>query len=361
MSQKIKLVSIVGARPQFIKAAAVSRSIKKMSRIKEVTIHTGQHFDDNMSGIFFKEMGIREPDYNLNINSMSHAAMTGRMMEGIEKILLNEKPHIVLVYGDTDSTLAGALSAKKLHLKLCHIEAGLRSYNLNMPEEINRILTDRISDILFCPSNTAVKNLKKEGYSNFDNKIINSGDVMYDSIIYYSKISSKRSTIIKKLKLKDFILCTIHRAENTDKIIRLKSILSALNEVNKSIKVVLPLHPRTRKIINQYKIKTDILLIDPVGYFDMTELIKNSSLVITDSGGLQKEAYFLKRNCLILRDETEWTELVEHGFTQLAGANKKVIIQKVFKMLNKKSDFSIKLYGNGNASELIVQTLFDYL
>jgi len=237
----------------------------------------------------------------------------------------------------------------------------LRSYNLNMPEEINRILTDRISDILFCPSNTAVKNLKKEGYSNFDNKIINSGDVMYDSIIYYSKISSKRSTIIKKLKLKDFILCTIHRAENTDKIIRLKSILSALNEVNKSIKVVLPLHPRTRKIINQYKIKTDILLIDPVGYFDMTELIKNSSLVITDSGGLQKEAYFLKRNCLILRDETEWTELVEHGFTQLAGANKKVIIQKVFKMLNKKSDFSIKLYGNGNASELIVQTLFDYL
>lgn len=353
----MKIISVVGARPQFIKAAAVGREIKKRKKLKEIIVHTGQHFDENMSEIFFREMGIPEPDYNLEVNSLSHGAMTGQMMEKIEKILLREVPDIVLVYGDTDSTLAGAITAKKQHIKLCHVEAGLRSFNMKMPEEINRILTDRISDVLFCPTKVAVNNLTKEGFDNFNCKIINSGDVMFDSILHYSKISPGRSKIISELNLDNFVLCTVHRAENTDDINRLSSIVSALNEINKNIKVVLPLHPRTKKIIYKNKLKVEFLIIEPVGYFNMIELIKHCTLVITDSGGLQKEAFFLKKHCVTLRDETEWSELIDQGYNELAGADKKKIIDSVKKMLEKKSGFSANLYGLGKASKIIVDTI----
>ncbi len=272
--------------------------------------------------IFFREMNIPKPDYNLEVNSLSHGAMTGQMIEKIEKVLIDEKADAVLVYGDTDSTLAGAISAKKLNLKLLHVEAGLRSYNMRMPEEINRILTDRISDILFCPSQNAILNLEKEGFDNFNAKIINSGDVMFDSILYYSKISSDNSSILKKLELNGFILCTVHRAENTDDIIRLNAIISALNKINENIRVVLPLHPRTKKIIEKNNIEVKFKIIQPVGYFDMIELIKNSSLIMTDSGGLQKEAFFLKKNCVTLRDETERIELVNQNFNVLVEQKK---------------------------------------
>ncbi len=357
----MKIISIVGARPQFIKAAAVSREIHKRKNLHEIIIHTGQHYDHNMSDIFFSEMQISKPDYNLDINGISHGAMTGQMMEKIESILLKEKPEQVVVYGDTNSTLAGAIAAKKLHLNLCHVEAGLRSFNMNMPEEINRILTDRISDILFCPSTTAVNNLKKEGFEKIDCKILNSGDVMFDSIIFYSKISQQKSNVIEKLKLNNFILCTVHRAENTDDINRLSSILAALNKLNQTIKVVLPLHPRTKKIIKQNSIKTEFLIIDPVGYFDMVELIRHSSLIMTDSGGLQKEAFFLKKHCVTLRDETEWTELIDMGYNVIVGADEQKIIEMAERMLVKKSDFSKNLYGSGNASKVIVDTICNNL
>ncbi len=352
--KKKKIISIVGARPQFIKAAAVSREIKKINNLKEIMIHTGQHFDENMSDIFFREMDIRKPEYNLGINSMTHGAMTGEMIKKIEEILLKEKPAIVLVYGDTDSTLAGAIAAKKIPIKLHHIEAGLRSFNMNMPEEINRILTDRISDVLFCPSSVAINNLKREGFDNFNSLLVNSGDVMFDSILYSSKISHKKSNIIKRLNLNEYILCTIHRAENTDSLSRLKAIITALNKINISNKMVLPLHPRTKNIIKKNNLNVEFLIIEPVGYLDMIELIKHSSLIMTDSGGLQKEAFFLKKNCVVLRDETEWTELTDMGFNKLAGANEKKIIDTVQTMLNKESDFSIDLFGNGNASKIIV-------
>lgn len=358
---QLKIVSIVGARPQFIKAASVSREIRKRSYLREIIIHTGQHFDQNMSEVFFQEMEIPNPNYNLDINGLNHGAMTGQMMEKIESVLIDEKPDVILVYGDTNSTLAGAIAAKKLHIQLCHIEAGLRSFNLDMPEEINRILTDRISDILFCPSETAVKNLANEGFHNFGCKIVNSGDVMFDSMIFYSKKSADISTIIKRLNLEAFILCTVHRAENTDDIQKLSSIVSALNQINENIKVVLPLHPRTKKILEKNNLKTNFMIINPVGYFDMIELIKHSSIVITDSGGLQKEAFFLQKHCVTLRNETEWMELVDNGFNVIAGTDEKKIIDKVGKMLHKKSDFSVNLYGSGDASKTIVETFNSYL
>ena len=247
----IKIVTILGARPQFIKAAAVSRIIKREKTLKEVIIHTGQHFDFNMSDIFFKEMAIPHPHYNLEINSVGHGAMTGRMLEKIEKVLLTEKPDLVMVYGDTNSTLAGALAASKQHIKVAHVEAGLRSFNMHMPEEINRILTDRISDLLFCPTDTAVNNLEKEGYKNFCSRVLQVGDVMYDAAIFYGKQSSQKSNIINRLNLQNrkFVLCTVHRQENTDVPERLISVMSALNKIHQISDVILPIHPRTRKII----------------------------------------------------------------------------------------------------------------
>ena len=353
----MKILTIVGARPQFVKAAALSRALKKHQNIEEIIVHTGQHFDKNMSDIFFKEMEIPKPKYNLDINSISHGAMTGRMLEKIEELILLEKPSLILVYGDTNSTLAGALAAKKLHIKVAHIEAGLRSFNIKMPEEINRILTDRISDYLFCPTENAITNLNNEGYSNEEFKIIKCGDVMQDAAYYYAKSSSQKSTIISKLKVSNFILCTLHRAENTDDPNRLKDIISALNKINKETPIILPLHPRTKNKILGLNIELNFKTIDPVGYFDMIELLKKCALVITDSGGLQKEAYFFKKNCVTMRDQTEWIELLENKVNILVGADENKIINGVKEMLSRNSNFEIDLYGNGKACDIIAEEL----
>lgn len=355
----IKILTIIGARPQFVKAAALSREFKKYSQIEEIIVHTGQHFDENMSEVFFKEMEIPKPKYNLAINSVGHGAMTGRMLEEIEKIIINEKPELVLVYGDTNSTISGALAAKKLHVKVAHVEAGLRSFNMEMPEEVNRILTDRISDTLYCPTQTAVDNLKKEGYDNIDVRIVRCGDVMQDAANFYALSSQDKSTILKSLDLSKFILCTLHRAENTDNLVRLRSIITAINEISKTIPVVLPLHPRTKKIIETNGLTLNAKVIAPVGYFDMIELLKNCSLVMTDSGGLQKEAYFFKKNCVTMRDQTEWVELVENQVNVLVGADESKIVEAVNKMLDTKSNFTIDLYGNGEATRRIAKDIID--
>ena len=354
-----KIITIIGARPQFIKAAAVSREIAKSKKLKEIIVHTGQHFDKNMSDVFFEEMEIPKPHYHLNINSLTHGAMTGRMLEEIEKVLLHEKPDVVMVYGDTNSTLAGALAAKKLHIKVAHVEAGLRSFNMRMPEEINRILTDRISDILFCPTDTAIKNLKNEGFVNFGNKIIKNGDVMYDAALFYAKKSAEKSNIIGSLKLtgKKFILTTIHREENTDNLQNLKSIVNALNKISHETAIVFPAHPRTQKILKRENIKLNFEPINPVGYFDMVELLKHCSLAITDSGGLQKEAYFFKKFCITAREQTEWTELVDNGFNFIAGTSGEKIYSLYKKLINKKASFNKNLYGKGDAAGKIKEAL----
>lgn len=353
----IKILSIVGARPQFVKAAALSREIANNAGIEETIVHTGQHFDIKMSDIFFDEMQIPKPKYNLEINSLSHGAMTGRMLESIENIILKEKPSLVLVYGDTNSTLAGALAAKKLHVKVGHVEAGLRSFNMKMPEEINRILTDRISDFLFCPTDMAIENLRNEGFDSMNCQIIKTGDVMLDAAYFYARQSQEKSTILKELKLEKFAICTIHRAENTDDLSRLQSIISALNKINQKVKVILPIHPRTKTAIETNNIKVEFNLIDPVGYFDMIELLKNCSLVFTDSGGLQKEAFFFEKKCITMRDQTEWVELVAGGFNVLTGADEARILTAFDLMANRKSDFKINLYGNGTAAKVIVDIL----
>jgi len=353
-----KILTILGARPQLIKAASVSRAIQN-SEMKEKIVHTGQHFDKNMSDIFIKDMGIPKPDYNLEINSLKHGAMTGRMIEKIEEVFLIENPDLVIVYGDTNSTLAGAIAAKKLYIGLAHIEAGLRSFNMQMPEEINRIVTDRISDFLFCPTEGARKNLIAEGFKNFNSKIYNVGDVMYDAALYYSSFSQDKSSIIYGLNLynKKFILCTIHREENTDNVENLKSIVSALNKINKEILIVLPLHPRTRNVLNKNNIKLAFDPIEPVGYFDIIELLKHCELVITDSGGMQKEAYFFSKYCITLRGETEWTELVERKVNFLTGTDENDILATCSKIPKIKKNFDDKLYGDGNASEKIVRLI----
>ncbi len=352
-----KILTIVGARPQFVKAAAVSRALKQFN-LDEIIVHTGQHFDYGMSEIFFAEMEIPHPKYNLGINSLSHGAMTGRMLEKIESIILKEKPDFVMVFGDTNSTLAGALAASKLHVPVAHVEAGLRSFNMRMPEEINRILTDRISSYLFCPTVTAVNNLQQEGYGHFDCRVELVGDVMYDAAMHYSKTSAEKSRIIHDLRLENpFVLATLHRQENTDDLNHLTSIVEALNEISQSTEVLLPLHPRTRKIIQQAALKTHFRVIDPVGYFDMIELLKHCSLVMTDSGGLQKESYFFEKNCITLRDETEWTELVEHGYNVLTGAGKERILEETIRMFKTKNDFSTRLYGDGSAGMKIAEFL----
>ncbi len=354
----MKILTILGARPQFIKAGAVSREIKKHKDLNEIIVHTGQHYDKNMSDIFFEELHIPKPDYFLGVGGKSHGAMTGQMIEKIENVCLKEKPDWIMVYGDTNSTLAGAIVASKLHIKLAHIEAGLRSFNMKMPEEVNRILTDRVSNILFCPTDAAVNNLVNEGFENFDCKIVKSGDVMQDGAMFYKNFAKKPKCNIKE----DFILCTIHRAENTDDENRLKSIFEALNEIAQETPVILPMHPRTKKIIKNLGLKIkNLTLIEPVGYLEMVWLIDNCSLVMTDSGGLQKEAYFFEKPCITLRDETEWVELLEVGVNVLVGANKEKIIMAYknnlkFKIQNSKSD----LYGNGEASKKIIQSLINW-
>ncbi len=343
-----KIVTILGARPQFVKAAVLSRIISEKKEIEEVIIHTGQHFDNNMSEVFFTEMEIPKPKYNLNINGLGHGAMTGQMLEKIEEVLLKEKPLAVVIYGDTNSTIAGALAAKKLDIKVVHIEAGLRSFNMQMPEEINRILTDRISDLLLCPTGTAIKNLKNEGFDNLDNNVVESGDIMKDAVAFYSKNSAERSSIISDLDLQNnnFVLATIHRQENTDDLQKLRSIFEGLQIINKEIPVVLPLHPRTRNILKKNNLVYNFIMIDPVGYFDMLELLKNCKMVVTDSGGLQKEAFFNKKHCIIAREETEWIELVENGFAKIVGSDQQKMIKAFKEYKNSKADFNINLYGD---------------
>ncbi len=355
----MKIVTILGARPQFIKAASISREIMRVNeksnvkKIEEIIVHTGQHFDTNMSEIFFEEMKIPKPHYNLNINGMGHGAMTGQMLEKIEEVLIKERPDWVLVYGDTNSTLAGALAASKLHIKIAHVEAGLRSFNMKMPEEINRILTDRMSTVLFCPTDTSIDNLHREGYEGFDCHIVKSGDVMQDGALYYAGLESTQTR-----RDTPFVLATIHRAENTDDISRLSAIIDALNEISKSTAVTVPLHPRTKKIIHDQNIQLNdnIEVIDPVGYLEMISLIKNSTMILTDSGGLQKEAFFFKKPCITLRDETEWVELVSHNFNLLAGADKQKIV-KAYSSHKFNDDYEIDLYGKGKASVKIVSEL----
>ena len=352
----MKVLTVIGARPQFVKAATVSRALKK-SGIEEVIVHTGQHHDQNMSQVFFDEMEIPTPNYNLEIQGLNHGAMTGRMLEKIEEVLIKEKPDYVLVYGDTNSTLAGALAAVKLHIPVAHVEAGLRSFEMKMPEEVNRILTDRISKVLFCPTQTAIDNLEKEGYKNIDCKIILSGDVMYDAVLFYRQKIKTHSTIIQKEKLegKPFVLVTIHRAENTNDPKRLKEICDALNEIQKERQVILPLHPRTKAYLHSQNLKLDVKVIDPVGYFDMLALLENCSLVMTDSGGLQKEAYFFNKYCITLRDQTEWVELIKAGANSIVGANKSKILSAYHANKNSKLVEGKPLYGDGNAAELIAK------
>lgn len=362
----MKLVTVVGARPQFIKAAVVSRAIadynkciRSGNKISEVIIHTGQHYDANMSDVFFREMSIPVPKYNLHLGGGTHGAMTGRMLEEIEKVLLEEKPQAVLVYGDTDSTLAGALAAAKLHIPVAHVEAGLRSFNMRMPEEINRALTDRVSRWLFCPTETAVRNLQAEGYDKLGADISCIGDVMYDAALFYSA-QDKDSDDIRKLTDAPYYLATVHRAENTDDPQRMMGIFGALEEIAARTRVILPVHPRTRKILQSMGMEIkNMTLIDPVGYFDMLYLQENSLAIFTDSGGVQKEAFFAGKPCVTLRDETEWVELVERGFNTLVGADMERILAAEAELARKKCDFSMPLYGDGHAGEKIIKAIMD--
>jgi len=357
----MKIITVIGARPQFVKAATVSRAILEhnkvnpLSIIEELIVHTGQHYDANMSDVFFEEMEIPKPAYTLGVGGGNHGAMTGRQLEKIEEVLLKEKPDYLLVYGDTNSTLAGALAAVKLHIPVVHVEAGLRSFNMQMPEEVNRILTDRISSLLFCPTETAVKNLHREGFSEC-NVAVNVGDVMYDAALHYA-YKSKRPDQLNK-DISSFVLATIHRAENTDDPVRLKSIIEALNEIHLHTPVICPIHPRTKSVISNLKIDVDFELLDPVGYFDMIWLLQNCQCVITDSGGLQKEAYFFNKYCITMREETEWVELIEHGVNVLTGACKTKIIDSFYSSL----DISVTyrgLYGVGDAANKVVRLLMN--
>ena len=351
----MKILTVLGARPQFIKAAAFSRAIKKHESVEEVIVHTGQHYDKNMSDVFFTEMDIPLPKYKLRTGGKTHGAMTGQQLEEIEAILLTEKPDIVLVYGDTNSTLAGALAAAKLHIPVAHVEAGLRSFNKKMPEEINRILTDQISDYLFVPSKVAKQNLLNEGVS--EEKIFIVGDIMYDVSLYYKEKMVKPKWF-EDIKVDKFILCTIHRAENTDDISRLSAIFRGLGASERDI--ILPLHPRTVNKIKEYKldISKNIHIVEPVGYLEMVWLEVNSELIVTDSGGVQKEAYFHGKYCITLREETEWIELVDQGFNTLVGCNAEAIKNGIIFNLDKHIS-NKNLYGTGVTSTLITDILSD--
>jgi UDP-GlcNAc3NAcA epimerase len=373
---KLKILTVVGARPQIIKAAAFSRAVRTefSDRIQEIILHTGQHYDENMSEVFFQEMSIPKPDYRLNIGSSSHGKQTGEMMAAIEEVLLQSKPDALLVYGDTNSTLAGALAASKIHIPVVHVEAGLRSFNKSMPEEINRICTDHVSTFLFCPTETAVENLKKEGFRNFgsgrasiDNPlVVNAGDVMYDNSLYFSELSDSKSDIISKYNLEpnEFLLLTIHRDFNTDQPERLASILKSVSRIadEYQLKIVFPCHPRTSKLISNYtsvRISENIMMCPPVSFFEMIQLEKQAKLIITDSGGVQKESYFFQKPCIVLRPETEWVEIIETGNGILADANEDKIISAFNYFANSpKSEFP-EIYGIGRAAFQVAQTICD--
>ncbi len=357
-----KIVTVVGARPQFIKAAALSRVIRNnyAEKIEEVLVHTGQHYDENMSKVFFEELDIPQPKYNLEISGGQHGAMTGRMLEGVENILLQEKPDWLLIYGDTNSTLAGALAAAKLHIPVAHVEAGLRSFNMRMPEEINRILADRVSSLLFCPTETAVNNLKAEGISK---GVHNVGDVMYDVSLFYRDRARQQSIIQETLKLVQggFALTTCHRAENTDDPKRLGEILSALAIVARHLPVVLPLHPRTRKLIGEYGLShhlAALIVTEPLPFLDMVALEQAARLILTDSGGVQKEAFFYSVPCITMRDETEWVETVDLGWNRLVGASSDSILTAVTEIVENLGQTEKSTpYGRGNAASEIIAYL----
>lgn len=353
-----KILTVIGARPQFIKASVVSKAILEADGIQQVMLHTGQHFDENMSDIFFNQLHIPRPDYLLDIHGGTHGEMTGRMLIEIEKVILEEKPDRVLVYGDTNSTLAGALAASKLHVPVAHVEAGLRSFNMKMPEEINRILTDQVSDLLFCPTQTAVDNLNKEGFAHKNVQVLNVGDVMQDSALYFGERASFDHERYPELPRENFILATIHRAENTDSLNNLTEIVNAINRLhNKVLPVVLPIHPRTRQLISQYGMVLNAHVIDPVGYLEMLWLLKNCRLVLTDSGGVQKEAFFFTKPCVTMREQTEWVELIENKVNVLTGADTAKIVTEVLAMLDREIHDPHQLYGGGKASNKIVDSL----
>lgn len=356
----MKIVTVVGARPQFIKAAAVSRVIRESyaSEVEEILVHTGQHHDTNMSKVFFDELDIPRPKYNLKISGGQHGAMTGRMLEAVEKVLLKEKPDRLLVYGDTNSTLAGALAAAKLRIPVAHVEAGLRAFNMAMPEEVNRIITDRISSQLFCPTETAVKNLRTEGMVD---GVCNVGDVMYDVALFYQARAKQKSTILENLNLSfgSFALATCHRAENTDDPQKLSQILLALSDIAKFLPVVVPMHPRTLKLIGGYGLSNEIKslnLIDPVSFLDMIALEQAAKLILTDSGGVQKEAFFYGVPCITMRNETEWVETVELGCNSLTGANKDAILSAAKTCMSNDRNTQSKgsPYGQGDAAAAII-------
>ena len=363
----MKILTIVGARPQFIKSYPVSKAISEHKNVEEVLLHTGQHYDFNMSKIFFSQLSLKEPDYNLGVGSASHGKQTGEMLNGIEGVIKKESPDLILIYGDTNSTLAGALSGAKCHIPVAHIEAGLRSYNMKMPEEVNRVLADRISSYLFCPTETSVGNLVKEGFGSFKYqgsklkkpKVILSGDVMYDTFLLCKKIVNPSPEIKKLIEDSDkFYLATIHRAENTDSKNNLKNIIEALESISKDMPIIIPIHPRTKEKLNNYNIAPiKLRLIQPVGYFDMLYLLEKCHAVLTDSGGLQKEAYFSKKPCITLREETEWTELVEIGANIVVGANKESIIEAAKSIAKFNAKIKTGIYGNGNASKKIIKLL----
>lgn len=356
----IKIITLVGARPQFIKAAAVSRAIEDLfpGQIQEKIIHTGQHYDPSMSDVFFSELNIPKPVWNLGISGGSHGAMTGQMLEGIEKILLAERPHWVLVYGDTNSTLAGALAAAKLHIPVAHVEAGLRSFNMRMPEEINRILSDRVSDLLFCPTDVAVANLHKEGIIKGVEQV---GDVMYDVALYYGEKAAAQSTILERFNLKKdgFVLVTCHRAENTDNVNRLKEICNGLAAIASQVPVILPLHPRTQKVLAQNNLQSvlgKVQVVEPIPYLDMIALEQAACAVVTDSGGVQKEAFFFDVPCITFRDETEWVETLDGGWNQLVGANATAMIEAFARIQDYRPPRKA-VFGEGKTAVSIIRSL----
>ena len=379
----IKLLTVIGARPQIIKAAAISRTVKEKfsKQVEERILHTGQHYDQNMSAVFFDELGIPQPDYNLGVGSGLHGEQTAKMIAGIEEVLLNDHFDGILLYGDTNSTLAGAVAASKIHVPIFHIEAGLRSHNMAMPEEVNRIVCDQLSSILFPPTETGMRNLREEGFfeskarfkNGKDRLVVNSGDVMFDNSLYFRNLAKEKCDITKRLGLttRGFILATIHRDHNTDSQERLTSIFRALLDIAEQddVKVVLPLHPRTKKLLpmnlepSLYKrlmASEKVCIIPPASFFEIMELERHARLVMTDSGGVQKEAFFFERPCVILRPETEWVEIVEHGAGILADADYERIIKAYQDLTDKKVQFP-PLFGDGKAAERILETIIDYL
>ena len=357
----MKICTVIGARPQFIKAAVVSRAIASSQGMTEVIIHTGQHYDSNMSDKFFDELNIPKPGYHLNVGSSTHGRQTGQMLEQIEQVLLQEKPDWVLVYGDTNSTLAGALAAAKLHIPVAHVEAGVRSFNRKMPEEVNRIATDHMSHTLFVPTQNARQQLLKEGLN--ERQIAYVGDVMYDATLYYNELNANRETVVDTLALisSSYGLVTIHRAENTDDPKRLQHIVDALLELSEFHQLVFPIHPRTRNILDKMHLldvlEEKLTLLEPVGFLDMLALEQHAGHIVTDSGGVQKEAYFNRVPCITLRDETEWVELVDAGCNRLYSPNVPFSLLDDFENFHMPACSFESLYGDGDASGKIIQIL----